>query len=72
MFSKNTLAPEKLVSKMRASFVLAPLLAIKHKAIIPMPGGCKIGERPIDFHIKALEKPKQKQFMKKLFKSRAS
>ena len=55
-FPKNTLAPEKLVSKMRASFlVLAPLLAIKHKAIIPMPGGCKIGERPIDFHIKALE-----------------
>ena len=56
-FPKYTIAPENLVSKMRASFlVLAPLLAIKHKAIIPMPGGCKIGERPIDLHIKALEK----------------
>ena len=42
---------------MRASFlVLAPLLAIKHQAIIPMPGGCKIGERPINLHIDALEK----------------
>ena len=53
---KNIEAPKELVSKMRASFlVLAPLLSKRHNALIPMPGGCEIGERPINFHIDALK-----------------
>ena len=49
-------APFKYVSKMRASIVvLGPLLArIKH-AKVAMPGGCAIGSRPIDLHLKGLE-----------------
>ncbi len=52
---QNIEAPKELVSKMRASIlVLAPLLAKRHNALIPLPGGCEIGERPINFHIDAL------------------
>ncbi len=41
---------------MRASIlVLGPLLAKNKKAVVPLPGGCAIGSRPVDFHIKALE-----------------
>ncbi|MCQ2381526.1 MAG: UDP-N-acetylglucosamine 1-carboxyvinyltransferase, partial [Acidaminococcaceae bacterium] len=48
--------PYELVSAMRASFlVLGPLLARKGKARISMPGGCAIGARPIDIHLKAFE-----------------
>ncbi|MGL4790118.1 MAG: UDP-N-acetylglucosamine 1-carboxyvinyltransferase, partial [Anaerotignaceae bacterium] len=44
-----------LAEKLRASFlVMGPLLARKHKAKIPMPGGCQIGTRPIDLHLKGL------------------
>ncbi len=54
---QNIEAPKELVSKMRASvLVLAPLLSKRHNALIPMPGGCEIGERPINFHIDALNK----------------
>lgn len=54
-FSK-TAAPYELVRKMRASFVvMGPLLARKKHAIIPLPGGCAIGSRPIDQHLKGLE-----------------
>ncbi len=54
---QNIEAPIELVSKMRASFlVLAPLLSKRHNALIPMPGGCEIGERPINYHIDALQK----------------
>lgn len=50
-------APYKLVKTIRASiWVLAPLLARFGKAKIFMPGGCKIGARPIDLHIKSLKK----------------
>ncbi|RKL62464.1 UDP-N-acetylglucosamine 1-carboxyvinyltransferase [Thermoanaerobacteraceae bacterium SP2] len=46
-------APYDLVRKMRASFlVMGPLLARKGKARISMPGGCAIGSRPIDLHLK--------------------
>jgi UDP-N-acetylglucosamine 1-carboxyvinyltransferase len=38
-----------------SSMFLAPLLARKHEAMIPNPGGCRIGARPIDRHIKGLE-----------------
>ena len=49
-------APYDLVRKMRASFnVLGPLLAREHKAKVSMPGGCAIGARPVDLHLKALE-----------------
>ncbi len=52
---QNIEAPKELVSKMRASIlVLAPLLAKRHNALIPLPGGCEIGERPINFHIDVL------------------
>lgn len=46
-------APYELVRKMRASFlVMGPLLARMGKARISMPGGCAIGTRPIDLHLK--------------------
>lgn len=46
-----------IVRKMRASFVvLGPLLARTGQARISMPGGCAIGRRPVDIHLKALEK----------------
>src|SRR5699024_11154843 len=49
-------APFKYVSKMRASIVvLGPLLARLGKARVAMPGGCAIGSRPIDLHLKGLE-----------------
>ncbi|MBA4495976.1 UDP-N-acetylglucosamine 1-carboxyvinyltransferase [Paenactinomyces guangxiensis] len=51
-----TEAPYELVRKMRASFiVMGPLLARKKHARIPLPGGCAIGTRPIDLHLKGLE-----------------
>ena len=50
-------APSVLVRKMRASsLVLGPLLARCGKAILPLPGGCVLGSRPIDFHLKGLAK----------------
>jgi len=52
----NTTAPYELVRKMRASIlVLGPLLARARQAKVSLPGGCAIGTRPVDFHIKALE-----------------
>jgi UDP-N-acetylglucosamine 1-carboxyvinyltransferase len=65
--SKNTLrvdatnvqsqeAPYELIKKMRASFsVLGPILARFNKAKVALPGGCDIGARPVDFHLKGLE-----------------
>ncbi|HEX7376941.1 MAG TPA: UDP-N-acetylglucosamine 1-carboxyvinyltransferase [Pirellulales bacterium] len=45
----------RLVSRMRASFcVLGPLLARRRRAIVPLPGGCRIGERPVDLHLRGL------------------
>lgn len=47
--------PADLVRKMRASsLVLGPLLARCGRAVLPLPGGCAIGSRPIDFHLKGL------------------
>lgn len=55
--SKPVRAPYDLVRKMRASVcVLGPLLARRQKAEVSMPGGCVIGVRPIDLHIKGLRK----------------
>ena len=49
------IAPYELVSTMRASIcVLGPLLAKKGRAEVSFPGGCVIGPRPIDIHLKGL------------------
>ncbi len=51
----NTIAPYELVNKLRASFlIMGPLLAKSGTAKIPLPGGCAIGTRPVDLHIKGL------------------
>jgi UDP-N-acetylglucosamine 1-carboxyvinyltransferase len=55
-YFNNYEAPYELVKKMRASIlVMGPLLARLHKAKISLPGGCAIGARPVDFHIKGFE-----------------
>jgi len=52
----NTTAPYDLVRRMRASvLVLGPLVARCGKARVSLPGGCAIGTRPVDLHLKALE-----------------
>ena len=51
-----TTAPYDLVRKMRASvLVLGPLVAREGKARVSLPGGCAIGNRPVDLHLKGLE-----------------
>ena len=51
----STVAPYDLVRKMRASFnVLGPLIARFGEAKVSLPGGCAIGARPVDLHLKAM------------------
>ena len=53
---KSTEAPYELVKKMRASFlVMGPMLAHEKKARVSLPGGCAIGARPVDYHLKGFE-----------------
>lgn len=53
---KDTTAPYDVVRKMRASvLVLGPLVARAGEAHVSLPGGCAIGTRPIDLHLKGLE-----------------
>src|SRR5207302_3689662 len=53
----STTAPYDLVRKMRASFlVLGPLVARCGRGRVSLPGGCDIGVRPIDLHIKGLQR----------------
>jgi UDP-N-acetylglucosamine 1-carboxyvinyltransferase len=53
---KRCYAPYELVKKMRASIlVLGPLLAHFGHADVSLPGGCAIGSRPVDLHIRGLE-----------------
>lgn len=48
-------APARWVERMRASFcVLGPLLARRGRAVVPLPGGCRIGPRPVDLHLQGL------------------
>ncbi|HIE06090.1 MAG TPA: UDP-N-acetylglucosamine 1-carboxyvinyltransferase [bacterium (Candidatus Stahlbacteria)] len=66
-FNRNTLhidpsridrfdAPYEIVRKMRASiYVLGALLARKKRAVVSLPGGCAIGPRPIDLHLKGMK-----------------
>ena len=52
----NNEAPYDIVRKMRASIlVLGPLLARVRQARVSLPGGCAIGTRPVDLHLKGLE-----------------
>ena len=52
----STIAPYDIVRKMRASIlVLGPMLARAGEATVSLPGGCAIGNRPIDLHLKALQ-----------------
>jgi UDP-N-acetylglucosamine 1-carboxyvinyltransferase len=52
----SAIAPYDLVRQMRASFnVLGPLVARTGQAKVSLPGGCTIGARPVDLHLKALE-----------------
>ncbi len=52
----STEAPYEIVRKMRASvLVLGPLLARAGEARVSLPGGCAIGTRPVDLHLKGLE-----------------
>jgi UDP-N-acetylglucosamine 1-carboxyvinyltransferase len=52
---KSLKAPYELVKTMRASFVvLGPLLSRFHRAEVSLPGGCAIGARPVDQHLKGL------------------
>src|SRR5215469_2037914 len=53
----STTAPYDLVRKMRASvLVLGPLVARCGEARVSLPGGCSIGPRPVDLHLKGLER----------------
>lgn len=52
----QTTAPYEIVRKMRASVcVLGPLLGREREATVSLPGGCVIGDRPIDLHLKGFE-----------------
>ena len=52
----STVAPYDMVRKMRASIlVLGPMLARAGEATVSLPGGCAIGDRPIDLHLQVLE-----------------
>jgi len=52
----HSTAPYELVSQLRASFfIIGPLLARMGMARVPLPGGCAIGARPVDLHVRGLE-----------------
>jgi UDP-N-acetylglucosamine 1-carboxyvinyltransferase len=52
----NCKAEYDMVRKMRASIcVLGPLIAKRHRAQVSMPGGCAIGDRPVDLHMRAMK-----------------
>jgi UDP-N-acetylglucosamine 1-carboxyvinyltransferase len=52
----NALAPYDLVKTMRASvYVMGPLIGRLHEADVSLPGGCAIGERPVDIHLSGFE-----------------
>ncbi|MEW6048862.1 MAG: UDP-N-acetylglucosamine 1-carboxyvinyltransferase, partial [Bacillota bacterium] len=52
----STEAPYELVRRMRASFYVAGLLlARRGEATVPLPGGCALGSRPVDYHLRGFE-----------------
>lgn len=53
---QHTRAPYEIVSRLRASFfVVGPLLARMGVARVPLPGGCAIGARPVELHVRGLQ-----------------
>jgi UDP-N-acetylglucosamine 1-carboxyvinyltransferase len=65
---KSYKAPYEMVKTMRASiYVMGPLLGTRGKAEVALPGGCAIGVRPIDIHLKGFEKLGAKITMKSGF-----
>jgi len=53
---KDAQAPYELVSQLRASFfVIGPILTRLGVAHVPLPGGCAIGSRPVDLHVRGLQ-----------------
>lgn len=53
---RSTEAPYTLVRRMRASFYVAGLLLARAKeATVPLPGGCALGSRPVDYHLRGFE-----------------
>ena len=53
---RKSQAPYEIVSQLRASFfIIGPLLARLGIAQIPLPGGCTIGARPVDLHVRGLQ-----------------
>jgi len=53
---KQVQAPYEIVSQLRASFfVIGPMLARQGVAVVPLPGGCAIGARPVDLHVRGLQ-----------------
>src|SRR3546814_1474839 len=62
-----TEAPYDIVRKMRASIlVLGPLVGRAGEATVSLPGGCAIGNRPIDLHLKALEEMRSEEHTSEL------
>ena len=60
-------ADRRLVARMRASFcVLGPLLARRGRAVVAMPGGCAIGQRPVDLHLHGLAARRRHSPMQRL------
>lgn len=54
--SLHSEAAYEQVRKMRASICLmGPLMARMQRCVIPLPGGCVIGDRPVDLHIRAIQ-----------------
>src|SRR5437764_12278980 len=54
---KNCEARYDIVKTMRASIcVLGPLLAKRGRAVVSIPGGCAIGDRPVDLHVRGVQK----------------
>ena len=54
-FSSSTISLEKTAKSRTSAMLIAPLLARTKEAIIPNPGGCRLGARPIDRHIQGLK-----------------
>jgi UDP-N-acetylglucosamine 1-carboxyvinyltransferase len=53
--SRSVRARYQWLRRMRAGFcVLGPLLARRGRAVVPLPGGCQIGDRPVDLHLRGL------------------
>lgn len=64
---KNVLIPEDLSNKLRASYYFMGVLLAKFKKVeIFFPGGCNIGQRPIDLHLKGFEALGAKYLMMKI------